>query len=258
MIPVSEKGGRKGGTINPPTKDPKQLFGLIMETLAKRTRETCLYPESPSDSRGTSAVLFLLSVCPQETGLPPEPCIVLNKRSKLVRQAGDLCFPGGGIIPNVDFIGAKLLGLPFFPLGRWPYWQEWRKSRREESTSLALLLATGLRESLEEMRLNPFGVEFLGPMPAQTLLSFQRVIYPLIVRIKNQKRFFTNREVEKVVSIPIKDFLQPEKYVRYRMHFESSPGGNGEVLQEFPGFFHNDGKIGKSSGARPIVSSSHF
>lgn len=213
-----------------------------METLGKRNRETGLYPENLSNSRGTSAVLFLLSVCPKKAGPPPEPCIVLNKRSKLVSQAGDLCFPGGGIIPYVDSIGARLLGLPFFPLGRWPFWKEWRKLRREESTSLALLLATGLRESLEEMRLNPFGVEFLGPLPAQTLLSFQRVIYPLIVRIRNQKRFFTNREVEKVVSIPIKDFLQPEKYVRYRMHFESSQDGNKEALQDFPGFFHDDGE----------------
>lgn len=216
-----------------------------METLGKRYRETGLYPENLSDSRGTSAVLFLLSVCPKKAGPPPEPCIVLNKRSKLVSQAGDLCFPGGGIIPYVDSIGARLLGLPFFPLGRWPYWKEWRKLRREESTSLALLLATGLRESLEEMRLNPFGVEFLGPLPAQTLLSFQRVIYPLIVRIRNQKCFFTNREVEKVVSIPIKDFLQPEKYVRYRMHFESSQDGNKEALQDFPGFFHDDGEDGE-------------
>ncbi|MGC1402832.1 MAG: hypothetical protein WA974_07880 [Thermodesulfobacteriota bacterium] len=213
-----------------------------METLGTRNRESCLYPENLSDSRGASAVLFLLSLCPPKIGLPPEPCILLNKRSKLVRQAGDLCFPGGGIVPHVDSIGARLLGLPFFPLGRWPHWKEWRRLRRKESTRLALLLATGLRESLEEMRLNPFGVEFLGPMPAQTLLSFQRVIYPLMVRIRNQKRFFTNREVEKVVSIPIKDLLEPEKYIRYRMHFESSQNGNNETLRDFPGFFHDDGE----------------
>ncbi len=185
-------------------------------------------------------MLVLLSQCPQKSGLSSEPCLVFNKRSKLVRQAGDLCFPGGGIVFWMDSLIARLWQLPFFPLGRWSYWKAWRKSRREESARLALLLATGLRESLEEMRLNAFGVEFLGPMPAQPLESFQRVIYPLVVRIRNQKHFFTNREVEKIVSIPIKDFLKPEKYVRYRMHFGSSPNEPLSAVQDFPGFLHED------------------
>jgi hypothetical protein len=164
-----------------------------------------------------------------------------------VRQAGDLCFPGGGIVFWMDSLIAGLLQLPFFPLGRWSYWKEWRKSRREESARLSLLLATGLRESLEEMRLNPFGVEFLGPMPAETLQPFRRCIYPLVVRIRNQKHFFTNREVEKIVSIPIKDFLKPEKYVRYRMHFGASPGASPNeplaAVQDFPGLLHEDAEV---------------
>jgi hypothetical protein len=126
-------------------------------------------------------------------------------------------------------------------LGRWPYWKEWQTHRREESARLALLLATGLRESLEEMRLNPLGTRFLGPLPSQRLQSFQRVLYPMVVWIRNQKRFFPNWEVEKVVSIPVKDFLNPAKYVCYRIQFESPENGPFEAIQNFPGFLHEDG-----------------
>ena len=62
----------------------------------------------------------------------------------------------------------------------------------------------------------------------------------MVVWIRNQKRFFPNREVEKVVSVPVKDFLRPEKYIRYRMRFEAYPGSDDEVIQDFPGFLHED------------------
>ena len=67
------------------------------------------------------------------------------------------------------------------------------------------------------MRLNPFGVRFLGPLPPQSLVMFQRTIYPLAAWIDRQKRFFPNWEVEKVVDIPLRDLLNPAKYARYRL-----------------------------------------
>lgn len=224
------------------TDNSRLLTNHITEALAEWNRDTVFYPKNFADSERPSAVLFLLSECPQKAGLLPEPCIVFNKRSKLVRQAGDLCFPGGGIAPLMDSLGARLLGLPFSPLGRWPYWKEWRNSRKEEAARLSLLLATGLRESLEEMRLNPWGVTFLGPMPAKLLQPFQRLVYPLVFWITNQKRFFPNREVEKVVSIPINDLLNPGNYVCYRMYFESAQIGNSKTHQDFPGFLHDPGE----------------
>jgi hypothetical protein len=224
------------------TQDSRLLARHVMETLRNWGRKTCLFPESLADSRSTSAVLFLLSQCPQGDGSVTEPCLIFNKRSNRVKQSGDLCFPGGGIVHPFDTRVAKLLGLPLFPLGRWPYWKEWQTQRREEAARLSLLLATGLRESLEEMRLNPLAIRFLGPIPAQVLPSFQRVLYPLVVWIRNQHRFFPNWEVEKVVSIPVNDFLKPERYVCYRMHFESPQNSPLQAIQNFPGFLHQDGK----------------
>jgi hypothetical protein len=222
------------------TKDSRLLVSHVMETLRNWSQKIDLYPESLANSRSTSAVLFLLSECSQADGFAPEPGLIFNKRSKLVKQSGDLCFPGGGIVQPLDTRGAKLIGLPLFPLGRWPYWKEWRTHRKDESARLSLLLATGLREGLEEMRLNPLGIRFLGPMPAQALPSFQRVLYPMVVWIRNQKRFFPNWEVEKVVSIPVNAFLKPEKYVCYRIHFESPQNSHLKAIQNFPGFLHVD------------------
>jgi hypothetical protein len=134
---------------------------------------------------------------------------------------------------------AKALKLPFSPLARWPYWGEWRYERRHEARRLSLLLATGLRESFEEMRLNPWGVNFLGPMPQQELLMFQRVIYPMVVWIRRQQKFFPNWEVERIVYIPLRDLLDAKSYACCRLHFKASherqsPG----FSRDFPCFCH--------------------
>ena len=221
------------------TKDSKQFVNQVTETLEKWNRDACLYSDHLYDSAGSSVVLCLFSECLRGKGTEKELCFVFNKRSKWVRQAGDLCFPGGGIVHHIDSLAAKFLGWPFFPLGRWPYWKQWKTQRRKEADRLALLLATGLRECTEEMRLNPFRTQFLGPMPPQALQSFQRFLYPMVVWVRHQKRFFLNREVERVVSIPINDLLSPKKYVRFRMRFESYLNGE-EALQDFPGFLHED------------------
>ncbi len=159
---------------------------------------------------------------------PGQPCLILNKRSLRVRQPGDLCCPGGSVAPLVDPFLARLLGLPFVSLGRWKYWRQWKKNQSSAARLLALFWATGLRESFEEMRLNPFGVRFLGPLPAQPLVMFQRTIYPLVAWIDRQKRFFPNWEVEKVVDIPLKDLLNPANYARYRLSLD--PRGDAESL----------------------------
>lgn len=99
--------------------------------------------------------------------------------------------------PGVDAVLARLLHLPLAPLARWPHWRHWQRRCPAEAHQLALRLATGVRESLEEMRLNPFGIRFLGPLPPQRLVMFRRVIYPMAGWVPHQHRFFPNWEVEK-------------------------------------------------------------
>ena len=104
---------------------------------------------------------------------------------------------------------------------------------------MALLFATSLREGVEEMRLNPFGIEFLGPLPPDTLVMFQRVIYPLVGWIKRQKRFFPNWEVEKIVHIPLRHFFNRDHYASYRLRFEMPPENiDPRLLEDFPCFIH--------------------
>jgi 8-oxo-dGTP pyrophosphatase MutT (NUDIX family) len=218
---------------------PSALVDHIVRVLQETNRNGGLLPRGISGSQATSAVLLLLGRNSQKDSISPEPCLVLNKRSPKVRQPGDLCFPGGRIAPRLDLHLARLLRLPFFPLGRWPYWTEWYKGRKPEARRLALLFAAGIREGLEEMRLNPLGVKFLGPMPSQSLVMFPRVIYPMAGWITRQRRFLPNWEVEKIVRISLRDLLNPEYYACYRLHFGNAhPRGRDGNPQDLPCFLH--------------------
>jgi hypothetical protein len=186
------------------------------------------------DLRRISAVLFLLG-----QGADKEPSLILNKRSRLVRQPGDLCCPGGGIAPSIDALIAKWLHLPVMPLARWSHGRWWRHHRKQDFPQLSLLLATALREGFEEMRLNPFGVKFLGPMPAQQLVMFKRAIYPLVGWVHRQQHFFPNWEVEKIVRIPLAAFFDTANYARYRISFNpGNPDAKSIPDREMPCFVH--------------------
>jgi hypothetical protein len=167
------------------------------------------------------------------------PCIIFNKRSRKVKQPGDLCFPGGRVAPRLDPLLSKLIGLPLFPLSRHVYWRRWKHKRPDGAKRLALLLTTCLRESFEEMRLNPLGVRFLGPLSPQRLIMFHRVIYPMVGWVSKQRRFFPNWEVEKIVHIPLRNLLNPYDYVCYRVHMNIADGGRWlPDVQDFPCFLH--------------------
>jgi hypothetical protein len=166
-----------------------------------------------------------------------ETCLILNKRSPRVRQPGDLCCPGGSVSPRFDGRASRLIGLPFLPLGRWPFWRRWRRERPGQARWLALYLSTALREGFEEMRINPLRVRFLGPLPPQRLVLFRRLIYPMAVWIPHQERFRPSWEVQRIVKIPLRALLEPSNYVRYRlrMEFPGAAAGAGET-REHPGF----------------------
>jgi hypothetical protein len=208
--------------------DKVALVNHIIHMLHERSDRQEIYSPNTVDPSVAAGVLVLLGHKSCNNKGPEQPCLIVNKRSLKVRQPGDLCCPGGSVTPFVDPFLARLLSLPFISLDRWKYWRRWKKNQSAATRRLALFWATGLRESFEEMRLNPFGVRFLGPLPPQSLVMFQRTIYPLVAWIDRQKRFFPNWEVAKVVDIPLKDLLNPAHYAQYRLCL--TPRGDAEAL----------------------------
>ena len=209
--------------------DKTALIKHITRVLHERSNRVLIYPSAKADRLRSAGVLLLLGYKSRTGKGPGQPCLILNKRSSKVRQPGDLCCPGGSVAPILDPLFARLLVLPMASLGRWKYWRRMKKNRSLEARSLALFWATGLRESFEEMRLNPFGVRFLGPLPPQSLVMFRRTIYPMVAWVTRQKRFSPNWEVEKIVEMPLKDLLNPANYARYRLCLEAP--GDGEPLE---------------------------
>lgn len=190
-----------------------------------------------ADRSALSVVLLLLGVERSSSKNAPEPCLILNKRSSKVRQPGDICCPGGGIEPHIDALLARLLRLPGSPLRRWHHYAQWQLEHPRALYHLQLLLATALREGLEEMRLNPLAVGFLGCLPPEPLVMFRRVIHPLVVWGGWQRHYYPNWEVERVVNIPVRQLLNPERYICYRLSMPASPADDtNSGRRDFPAF----------------------
>ena len=197
----------------------KDLQNMVSQALSEKIADF----EVADKSKNLSAVLVLLRA--------EGSCLILNKRSAMVCQAGDLCCPGGRISLRQDAFLSMLLLLPGLP------WRSWQPSKLWSSTQLdqiRFFLATGLRESFEEMRLNPFGVKLLGPLKSCRLQLLNKTIYPLVVWVDSWQRFKINCEVESLIYIPLKMLLNPNNYVCYRLQFTDESG----ILftQDYPGF----------------------
>lgn len=198
--------------------------------------------QSPTDRDQSSAVLFAIADHGVNGTTNKGPCLILNKRSQQVRQPGDLCCPGGGVSKR-DSLWARLLGLPASPLARWPHWPAWRRQRPGDARRFSRFFATALREGFEEMRLLPWGVDLLGPLPVQQLVVFQRHIFPFVVWVSRQRRFFPNWEVEKVLYLPLVDLLDRTNYARYRLRIDVAQGENEEGrIREMPCYLHRQGE----------------
>ncbi len=218
-----------------------RLIKKIQSAIARNVLPYQVYPEDWSALAGASAVLFLLGYNHCGNGRAPEPCLILNKRSDKVRQPGDLCCPGGGIMPTLDPLLGNVLTLPGFPMAKWPPWKALQTEKPAQARILRSLFSTSLREGFEEMRLIPLDVQFLGPLPSQELVLFKRMIYPMAGWVKHQKRFYPNWEVDKIIYIPVKKLLDPDNYVRYQYRF-TFPGTDRVVHQTYdsPCFLHQN------------------
>jgi 8-oxo-dGTP pyrophosphatase MutT (NUDIX family) len=160
----------------------------------------------------------------------------LIKRSSGVSQPGDIGCPGGMLNTFLDpllrpFVVHILRGKALKCAG---------KRKRDTFRNITLFLTSALREAWEEVRLNPLRVVFLGPLPCRDLTSRKTTIFPLAGYIKNGWCFRPNREVEKIVDIPLRAFLEDENY---GLCILDAPIGIMErvnLKREYPCFMYHD------------------
>lgn len=165
-----------------------------------------------------SGVLVLLEFNPGRQ----EYDLVLNKRSPFVPQPGDLCCPGGRTGSSIDKILGYLLSKTLIPLLWSSRFKGSQGRTKSERRILAMILAAVLRESWEEMRLPPWQVEYLGGLRTYRLQSFPNIIFPVAGRVRGKWRARPNWEVEKVLRVPVRSFLNPGNYALYSAHIPAS------------------------------------
>ncbi|MBF0099275.1 MAG: CoA pyrophosphatase [Desulfobacterales bacterium] len=169
------------------------------------------------------SVLLSLTVYDDQGKKQKEPYLILNKRSMQVKQPGDICLPGGRMMVKWDRILSYILRLPRFPFALFQNKVCLTKQTHLDASYLSRLLATALRESFEEMRLNPFNIDFLGNLPEQRLVLFTKSIWPMVIWINRQTSFSPNWEVERILYVPLAELLNQINYVRCRVRFVSKP-----------------------------------
>lgn len=165
----------------------------------------------------------------------------LIKRASGVPQAGDIGCPGGLLNPFLDPFLRLFIVHKFSPILRGDALEYARKRGKTACRNITLFLANALRESWEELRINPFRVVFLGPLPSRDLISFERTIFPLAGYVKDEKGFRPNREVEKIVEIPLRTFFEDGNYGLCRL--ETTPGKVMEKIDNnrcYPCFIYHD------------------
>jgi 8-oxo-dGTP pyrophosphatase MutT (NUDIX family) len=172
---------------------------------------------------------------------PGEYAFLLNKRSKKVLQPGDLCAPGGGIHPFFDSLTQKILRFKLLPGVGGPGLEPARSRGKRVYEKILFLLGNALRESWEELRLSPFNVEFLGPLPTYSLSSRRWIIFPLVGRVKHSWQPKLSWEVEKIVPIPLSAFFNPGNYAIYSLEVPEKLIAQGIPSPwEFPCLVHSE------------------
>ena len=164
----------------------------------------------------------------------------LIKRSSLVTQPGDLSCPGGMIHPLIDRLLRPLLIHGPFPIVRGRA-RSYALNRGPVSFRITtLFLANALRETWEEIGLPPWRVRYLGPLPTYSLIRFRRTIFPLAGFVANAGPPRPNREVEKIVEIPLAAFFQEEQIGCYILSVPDPNEAGASVPIRYPCLIHRN------------------
>lgn len=168
------------------------------------------------------------------------PFLQLIKRSATVAQPGDLSCPGGMLHGAIDVAFRSLLCSGAMPVIQGRPRELSRLRGHLEHRLICLFLANALRETWEELGLNPLRIRFLGPLPTYSLILFRRTIFPLMGMVDAPWMFRPNREVARVVEIPLASFFAEESYGRYVVTYTEVSGSKEEVCQDFPCLIHRE------------------
>ena len=164
----------------------------------------------------------------------------LCKRSRLIPQAGDLSCPGGILHEWQDRIIMSLVNGGVIPAMRNRAGILSRRRDAETFQTICLFLANAIREAWEEIRLNPFSVHFLGPLPAYALQHFRRIIFPMVCLSPAGLHFHPNYEVESVVDIPVSFFFDQENYATLVCEIDGTADSETTEPRSMPCLIYQD------------------
>lgn len=237
-------------SVTPPLLFKRDIFrknaiqALAMESLNFLEQLAFLEEQKngPAPWEGAGVLLLLYF---EEKGVKEESgqyVFLLNKRSKKVPQAGDICAPGGGVHPIWDSALQKFMQFGLVPWAKGPGLELAKLKGKKLYQKILLFLGSALRESWEEIHLRPSNVEFWGPLPAYRLLTRRWIIFPMVGQVKHPWTNQLNWEVEKIISIPLQEFFDPQNYAIYSL---KEPNGfrseEGPHYREFPCLVHKEG-----------------
>lgn len=193
--------------------------------------------------QGAAGVLLLLHnrQIHMSSGPPATEFVLqLIKRSGRVSQGGDISCPGGMLHPSWDRGLAFLIRNRIIPafLGLSRVYASQRSA--DTYRLINLFLANAMRESWEEIRLNPFNVEFLGPLPTYSLSMFRRTIFPLVAFARRPWIFRPNIEVDKVIEIPLVQFFAAKNYAWFTIASADTSNAAAAEERDFPCFVHQE------------------
>ena len=196
-----------------------------------------------SEPCSAAGVLLLLHFR-EERPDPGDPrggfCFQLIKRSANVAQPGDLSCPGGMLHPRLDGLLRPLVTSGIVPALRAYRRSSGRNGDEDTWKNVTLFLTNALRESWEEIRLSPFNVRLLGPLPCHSLVLFRRTIFPLVGLVRKAFPFRPNSEVERVLEIPLKSFFAEDNYAQYVIDMSDSIRREERASWQFPCFLHRE------------------
>lgn len=195
---------------------------------------------NPCSAAGVLLLLHFRKAHPGAGDSPGNFCFQLIKRSASVAQPGDLSCPGGMLHPCLDGLLRPLLTAGVVPALH-GYSKSFAGTADENTRKvMTLFLTNAIRESWEEIRLSPFNIRFLGPLPCHSLVLFRRTIFPLVGLVKKAAPYRPNSEVERVLEIPLKSFFQAENYGQYLIDMSDSIKREDRDSWQFPCFLHRE------------------